>query len=90
MPPPDVQEEVLGGPVQGVPSVCRVCVGLPTLPGPCNGLGRSVLTGALQGMNAHFVLRIATDRDWAADVRAQVRPSKNTFCPVSFCLVLLF
>ena len=22
-------------------------------------------------MNAHFVLRIATDRDWAADVRAQ-------------------
>ena len=25
----------------------------------------------LQGMNAHFVLRIATDRDWAADVRAQ-------------------
>ena len=23
-------------------------------------------------MNAHFVLRIATDRDWAADVRAQV------------------
>ena len=24
-----------------------------------------------QGMNAHFVLRIATDRDWAADVRAQ-------------------
>ena len=54
-----------------------MCVGLPTLPGPCNGLGRSVLTGALQGMNAHFVLRIATDRDWAADVRAQVRPSKN-------------
>lgn len=24
-----------------------------------------------KGMNAHFVLRIATDRDWAADVRAQ-------------------
>ena len=24
-----------------------------------------------QGMNAHFVLRVATDRDWAADVRAQ-------------------
>ena len=22
-------------------------------------------------MNAHFILRIATDRDWAADVRAQ-------------------
>ena len=22
-------------------------------------------------MNAHFVLRVATDRDWAADVRAQ-------------------
>ena len=22
-------------------------------------------------MNAHFVVRIATDRDWAADVRAQ-------------------
>lgn len=32
--PQDVQEEVLGGPVQGVPSVCRVCVGLPTLSGP--------------------------------------------------------
>ena len=24
-----------------------------------------------QGMNAHFILRVATDRDWAADVRAQ-------------------
>ena len=22
-------------------------------------------------MNAHFILRVATDRDWAADVRAQ-------------------
>ena len=75
MPPPDVQEEVLGGPVQGVPSVCRVCVGLLTLSGPCNGLELSLLPGALQGMNAHFVLRIATDRDWAADVRAQVQPS---------------
>ena len=32
-----------------------------------------------QGMNAHFVLRIATDRDWAADVRAQVKPFKQ-FC----------
>ena len=30
-------------------------------------------------MNAHFVLRIATDRDWAADVRAQVKPFKQ-FC----------
>ena len=30
-------------------------------------------------MNAHFVLRIATDRDWAADVRAQVQPSKKAF-----------
>lgn len=26
---------------------------------------------AFQGMNAHFILRVATDRDWAADVRAQ-------------------
>ena len=25
----------------------------------------------MQGMNAHFILRVATDRDWAADVRAQ-------------------
>ena len=32
-----------------------------------------------QGMNAHFVLRIATDRDWAADVRAQVKQFKQ-FC----------
>ncbi|XP_023337079.1 stress response protein NST1 [Eurytemora carolleeae] len=24
-----------------------------------------------QGMNAHFILRVATDRDWAADVRTQ-------------------
>ena len=22
-------------------------------------------------MNAHFILRVATDRDWAADVRTQ-------------------
>ena len=38
-----------------------------------------------QGMNAHFVLRIATDRDWAADVRAQVQPSQKT----SFIKILL-
>ena len=36
-------------------------------------------------MNAHFVLRIATDRDWAADVRAQV--PTEIYC---FCIMVLY
>ena len=40
-------------------------------------------------MNAHFVLRIATDRDWAADVRAQVRNnSAKIFSNTYFFLIL--
>ena len=37
-------------------------------------------------MNAHFVLRIATDRDWAADVRAQVINLATTLSLQSYWL----